>query len=103
MAQFDIYRNPGQGKIDVPFLVVIQNNHIATHTGTSIVIPLRTNSITLETICPPVEVPGAGQFVLSVIEIFAIANTRLRNPVGPLSLADRAKIKPALDKVIGEY
>ena len=103
MAQFDIYPNPGQGKIDVPFLVVIQNNHIASHTGTSIVIPLRANSITLETICPPVEVPGTGQFVLSVIEIFAIANTRLRNPVGTLSFFDRAKIKPALDKIIGEY
>ncbi len=103
MAQFDIYPNPGQGKIDVPFLVVIQNNHVATHTGTSIAIPLRTNSITLETICPPVEVPGAGQFVLSLIEIFAIANIRLRNRVGTLSFADRGKIKPAIDKVIGEY
>ena len=103
MAQFDIYPNPGQGKIAVPFLVVIQNNHIATHTGTSIVIPLRTNSITLETICPPVEVPGAGQFVLSVIEIFAIANTRLHHPLGALSLTDRARIRPAIDKVIGEY
>ncbi len=103
MAQFDIYPNPGQGKVDVPYLVAIQNNHVAAHTGTSVVIPLRTNSIALETICPPVEIPGIGQFVLSAIEIFAIANTRLRNPVGTLSVLDRAKIKPALDKVIGEY
>jgi len=103
MAQFDIYHNPGQGKVDVPFLLVIQNNHITIHTGTLIVIPLRTNSITLETICPPVEVPGAGQFVLSVIEIFAISSTRLRNRIGTLSYTDRAKIRPALDKVIGEY
>jgi hypothetical protein len=103
MAQFDVYPNPGQNKIDIPYLVAIQNNHIVTHTGTSVVIPLRTNSITLETICPPVEISGIGSFVLSTIEIFAIASHRLRAPVGTLSLTDRTKIRPAIDKVIGEY
>ncbi len=103
MAQFDIYPNPGQNKIDVPYLVTIQNNHVASNTGTSVVIPLRTNSITLETICPLVEISGIGSFVLSAIEIFAIDNSRLRNPVAALSVTDRAKIRPAIDKVIGEY
>lgn len=103
MAQFDIYPNPGQNKIDIPYLVAIQNNHIVAHTGTSVVIPLRANSIALETICPPVELSGVGSFVLSTIEIFTIASHRLRTPVGTLSLADRSKIKPAIDKVIGEY
>lgn len=28
---------------------------------------------------------------------------RLKQPVGMLSLTDRAKIKPAIDKVIGDY
>jgi hypothetical protein len=42
-------------------------------------------------------------FVLSTDEIFAIDTARLKLPVGMLSPADRARIKPALDKIIGEY
>ena len=103
MPQFDIYPNPGQKKLDIPYLVVIQNNHISSRTGTSVVIPLRANSQPTEIIYPLVAVPGVGAFVLSSDEIFAIDNTRLRNPVGALSLPDRAKISPAIDKVIGEY
>ncbi|MBL8430855.1 MAG: CcdB family protein [Dechloromonas sp.] len=103
MPQFDIYPNPGQKKLDIPYLVVIQNNHISSRTGTSVVIPLRANSQPTEIIYPLVAVPGVGAFVLSSDEIFAIDNTRLRNPVGALSLTDRAKIRPAIDKVIGEY
>jgi hypothetical protein len=103
MPQFDIYPNPGQKKLDIPYLVVIQNNHVSSRTGTSVVIPLRANSQPAEIIYPLVAVPGVGDFVLSSDEIFAIDNTRLRNPLGTLSFFDRAKIKPALDKVIGEY
>ena len=103
MPQFEIYPNPGQKKIDIPYLVVIQNNHISSRTGTSVVIPLRANSQPAEIIYPLVTVPGVGDLVLSSDEIFAIDNTRLRNPAGTLSLADRSKIRPAIDKVIGEY
>jgi len=28
---------------------------------------------------------------------------RLKQPVGMLGIADRAKIRPAIDKVIGDY
>ncbi|MFA7318512.1 MAG: hypothetical protein WC029_13295 [Sulfuricella sp.] len=49
------------------------------------------------------QVPGRGQFVLSADEIFAIDNARLKLPVSTLSTGDRVLIKPALDKVIGEY
>ena len=52
---------------------------------------------------PLIEVPGQGQFVLSTDEIFAIDTSRLKAPVAMLSMVDRAKIKPAIDKVIGEY
>lgn len=103
MPQFDIYPNPGQKKLDIPYLVVVQNNHISSRTGTSVVMPLRANSQPAEIIYALVTVPGVGDFVLSSDEIFAIDNTRLRNPVGTLSLVDRARIRPALDKVIGEY
>ena len=103
MPQFAIYPNPGQKKLDIPYLVVIQNNHISSRTGTSVVIPLRANSQPAEIIYPLVTVPRVGDFVLSSDEIFAIDNTRLRNPIGTLSVLDRSKIKPALDKVIGEY
>ena len=103
MPQFDIYPNPGQKKLAIPYLVVIQNNHVSRRTGASVVIPLRADVPPVEIMCPLVEVPTAGMFVLSADEIFAIDNTRLRNPVGTLSLADRAKIRSAIDKVIGEY
>ncbi len=103
MPQFDIYPNPGQKKLNIPYLVVIQNNHISSRTGTSVVIPLRANSQPAEIIYPLVTVPGVGDFVLSSDEVFAIDNTRLRNPIGTLSVLDRSKIKPALGKVIGEY
>jgi len=103
LAQFDIYPNPGVKKAEIPFLVAIQNDHITSRTGACVVIPLRANAQPVETIAPLVDIPGAGLFVLSSDEIFAIDSSRLRHPVATLSAQDRAKIKPALDKVIGEY
>lgn len=103
MAQFDIYPNPGLKKADIPFLVVVQNNHITSRTGAAVVIPPRANTNPVEIMAPLVDVPGNGQFVLSTDEIFAIDVTRLKQSVGALSPGDRAKIKPAVDKVIGEY
>jgi mRNA-degrading endonuclease toxin of MazEF toxin-antitoxin module len=96
LAQFDIYPNPGAKKAEIPYLVAVQNDHISSKTGATVVIPLRANT-------QPVEVPGMGQFVLSTDEIFAIDTARLKVPCAILSKTDRAKIKPALDKVIGEY
>ena len=66
-------------------------------------IPLRASVQPFGIIAPLVEVPGVGEFVLSVAEIFAIDIARLKRPVGMLGMVDRAKIKPAIDKVIGEY
>lgn len=66
-------------------------------------IPLRANAQPIEVMAPLVIVEGRGEFVLSTDELFAIDSARLKNPVGFLSLTDRAKIRPALDKVIGEY
>ena len=103
MAQFHIYPNPGMKKAEIPYLVSIQNDHITSRTGATVVIPLRANAQTVEIMAPLVEVPGQGLFVLSTDEIFAIDTARLKHPVGMLNPADRAKIKPALDKVIGEY
>ncbi len=103
MAQFHIYPNPGTKKAEIPYLVAVQNDHITSRTGATVVIPLRANAQPVEIMAPLVEVPGQGLFVLSTDEIFAIDTARLRHPVGMLSQADRARIKPALDKVIGEY
>lgn len=103
MAQFDIYPNPGSKKVEIPFLVAIQNDHITSRTGATVVMPLRANAQPVEILAPWVAVPGHGLFILSADEIFAIDRSRLRHPVGQLSPTDRAKIKPALDKVIGEY
>jgi mRNA-degrading endonuclease toxin of MazEF toxin-antitoxin module len=103
VAQFHIYPNPGTKKVEIPYLVAVQNDHISNRTGATVVIPLRINAHPVEVLAPRVEVPGQGLFVLSADEIFAIDSVRLRQAVGMLSPADRAKIKPALDKVIGEY
>jgi len=103
LAQFDIYPNPGAKKAEIPYLVAVQNEHIASRTGATVVIPLRANAQPVEILAPQVEVPGHGMFVLSTDEIFAIDAARLKQPVAVLGAADRAKIKPALDKVIGEY
>lgn len=103
MAQFDIYPNPGTRKAEIPFLVVVQNNHITSRTGAAVVIPLRANAAPVDIMAPLVEVPGHGSYVLSTDETFAIDVARLKHPVGVLGSTDRARIKPALDKVIGEY
>jgi len=103
VAQYDIYPNPGSRTADIPFLVAIQNDHISSRTGATVVIPLRARLQPVEIMAPLVEVPGYGYLVLSTDEIFTIDNHRLRNPVGNLNLADRAKIRPAIDKLIGEY
>ncbi|HEY6095364.1 MAG TPA: CcdB family protein [Gallionellaceae bacterium] len=103
MAQFDIYPNPGLKKAEIPYLVSVQNDHITSKTGATVVIPLRDNAQPVEIMAPLVEVPGQGAFVLSTDEIFAIDAARLKVPVARLSMTDRAKIRPAIDKVIGEY
>jgi mRNA-degrading endonuclease toxin of MazEF toxin-antitoxin module len=103
VAQFDIYPNPGTQKTEIPYLVSVQNDHITSKTGATVVIPLRANAQAVDIMAPLVEVAGKGQFVLSTDEIFAIDAARLRAPVATLSITDRAKIKPAVDKVIGEY
>ncbi len=87
----------------IPYLVAVQNDHITSRTGACVVIPLRANAQPVETMAPLVEVPGAGAFVLSADEIFAIGMSRLKQPVGRLGMSDRAKIRPAIDKVIGDY
>jgi mRNA-degrading endonuclease toxin of MazEF toxin-antitoxin module len=102
-VQYHIYPSPGSNKKDIPFLVVVQNNHISSRTGASVVIPLRANVPPIEVMNPLVDVPGHGALVLSADEIFTIDNARLRKSVGSLSLEDRSRIKPAIDLVIGDF
>ena len=103
MAQFDIYPNPGIRKVEIPYLISVQNDHITSKTGATVVIPLRANAQPVDIMAPLIEVPGQGLFVLSTDEIFAIETARLKAPVAMLSTVARTKIKPAIDKVIGEY
>lgn len=102
-VQYQIYPSPGSNSKDIPFLVVVQNNHISSRTGASVVIPLRANVSPIEVMNPLVDVPGHASLVLSADEIFTIDNVRLHNPVGSLSMEDRLKIKPAIDLVIGDF
>ena len=103
MAQFDIYTNPGTKRAEIPYLVSVQNDHVTSKTGAIVAIPLRTNARPVDIMAPLIEVSGQGQFVLSTDEIFTIDIARLKSKVAILSVVDRAKIKPAVDKIIGEY
>lgn len=103
MAQFDIYPNPGARRAEILFLVAVQNDHVASRTGATVVIPLRANAQAVDIVAPLIEVSGQGQFVLSTDEIFAIDASRLKSPIVIVSVEDRAKIRPAVAKVIGEY
>ena len=103
MAQFHIYPNPGTKKAEIPDLVAIQNDHISSRTGVTVVIPLRAHAQPVDIMAPLVDVPGQGLFVLSTDELFAIDAAHLKVPVGMLGPTDRANIQPAIDKVIGEY
>lgn len=103
MAQFDIYPNPSIRKAEIPYLVSVQNDHITSKTGATVVIPLRADAQPVDIMAPLVEVAGKGLLVLSTDEIFAIDTAKLKAPLAMLSMIDRAKIKPAIDKVIGEY
>lgn len=103
MAQFDIYRNPGRSAKDVPYLLNVQNDHISSRTGATVVIPLRCNVAMVETLAPKVRVGDAGEFVMSTDEIFAIEASLLKRLVASLSYGDRIKVRPALDKLFGDY
>ncbi|MBK6639232.1 MAG: CcdB family protein [Rhodocyclaceae bacterium] len=103
MSQYDIYPNPGSLRDAIPFLVSVQNDHITRHTGTTVVIPLRANTLPVEVLAPVVSVEGHGTFVLSANEVFAIDTTRLKSVVAKLTSADRGKIRSAIDKVLGDY
>ena len=103
MAQFDIYRNPGRSSKEVPFLLSVQNDHISSRTGATVVIPLRTNASAIETLAPQVTVGDYGQFVMSTDELFAIETSYLKAPVANLQQSDRIKVRPALDKLFGDY
>jgi mRNA-degrading endonuclease toxin of MazEF toxin-antitoxin module len=103
LAQFDIYTNPGTKRAEIPYLVFVQNDHVTSKTGATVAIPLRANARPVDIMAPLIEVSGQGQFVLSTDEIFTIDIARLKSKVAILSVVDRAKIKPAVDKIIGEY
>ena len=78
MAQYDIYPNPGLRRTEIPFLVAVQNDHISSRTGATVVIPLRADAHEVEVMAPLVSVPGHGRLVLSADEIFAIDSIRLK-------------------------
>jgi mRNA-degrading endonuclease toxin of MazEF toxin-antitoxin module len=102
LAQFDIYTNPGTKRAEVAYLISVQNDHITRKTRATVVIPLRANAMPVDIMAPLIEVSGQEQFVLSIDEIFAIDIARLKSKVAMLNMVDRAKIKPAVEKIIGE-
>ena len=64
---------------------------------------MRTNALSIETLAPKVRVGDYGEFVMSTDELFAIEASFLKAPIGSLELGDRGKVRPALDKLFGDY
>jgi toxin CcdB len=100
MAQFDVHRNAGPRKGEIPFVVIVQSRRLDTY-GRRVVIPLVAQpaiSATEPTLNPVFSIEGR-EVVLHPLEIVSVANDRLGDYVCSLRDADD-KIIAAIDVVI---
>jgi len=100
MAQFDVHRNIGLRKAEIPLLVIVQSRRFDAH-GRRVVVPLvlRLRAfVTEERLNPVFEIEGLSA-VLYPLEIFSIAVGQLGPKVGSLA-AEGDRIIAALDLVI---
>jgi toxin CcdB len=100
MAQFDIHRNTGPRKGEVPFVVVVQSRRLDQYSR-RIVIPLVARSFVSSTepnLNPIFEVDGR-EVVLHPLEIVSVAKDRLGERVGSLE-HEGDRIIAAIDLVI---
>lgn len=105
MARFDIYRNPGRNKENIPYLMDVQSN-VISGLATRIVVPLRTFSgfatLTLPAdLFPTIAVDGIDHF-LDTPQMGAIPASELTSKVGSAKACQTA-IQTAMDRVFGAY
>ena len=87
MARFDVYCNPGRKRVNVPWLLDVQSNHLDA-LATRIVIPLRRldcfpNVPLPEDLIPVVMIDGVA-CLLDTPQLAAIPGNELKNPVASL-------------------
>lgn len=100
MAQFDVHRNVGPRRSEIPFIVVVQSRRLDDY-GRRVVIPLvaRSGVAAVEpSLNPTFEIDGQ-VVVLHPLEIVSVAVDRLGQRVGTLE-ADGDRIIAAIDIVI---
>jgi toxin CcdB len=100
MAQFDVHRNLGPRRIEVPFVVIVQSHRLDGY-GRRVVIPLVKRSlvsITEPNLNPAFDIEGS-EVVLHPLEIVSVAKDRLGERVGSLE-REGDRIIAAIDVVI---
>lgn len=97
MAQFDIYKNNGQNKKQIPYILDIQND-ILSNINTRVVVPLGLNKPYNENINPKFII-NSEELTMMTTKIATIPLNSLGDKVG--SLEDkRSEILNALDFLI---
>jgi toxin CcdB len=100
MAQFDVHRNTGPRKSEIPYVVIVQSRRLDSY-GRRVVIPLVARSAisaTEPTLNPVFTIEGR-EVVLHPLEIVSIAKRQLGEYVCSLRDADD-RIIAAIDVVI---
>lgn len=100
MAQFDVHRNPGPRRDEIPFVVVVQSPRLDSF-GRKLVVPLLMCSAVAATdssLNPRFRVEDLEVF-LHPLEMVSVAVGRLGEPIGSLR-AEADRITAAIDIVI---
>ena len=101
MAQFDVRRNTGKNRDDIPFVVLVQSSIFDSYRRT-VVVPLVRESalgkISDARFNPTFKIDGIA-VVLHPLEIVSVANERLGECVGSLA-HDGNRITDALDELL---
>lgn len=100
MSQFDVHRNIGLHRVEIPFVVVVQSSRFASF-GRRVVVPLVAASqvtVTEPNLNPSFHIAGV-EVVLHPLELQSVAIARLGPVVGSLH-AESDRIIGAIDLVI---
>lgn len=97
MSQFDVHRNPGRSREQVPYVVVVQSASFARH-NRRIVVPLPLAGNFPLSIINPTFIIENRQVILDTLDIVSVDTTRLGEKIASLA-AEGDRIIAALDEV----
>lgn len=95
IVQFDVFRNPGQRKADIPFVVVMQSDAVF-QTEAVLVAPLVSTTLAAASRVSPLCRVEGRNLTLTVSDMAAVPRTRLGERVATLA-PNRDEIVSALD------